>query len=71
MLVRAEVFNDFCAFFDNDFGFDDICSFRSRFGRRMHPELEAPVRCFAILQRRALFARSVDWSPRGNGLCRR
>lgn len=49
MLVGAEFFNDFYAFFDNDCGFDDVYSFRSRFGRRVRPELEALVCFFAIL----------------------
>lgn len=49
MLVGAEFFDDFFAFFDNDCGFDDVYSFRSRFGRRVRPELEALVCFFAIL----------------------
>lgn len=49
MLVGAEFLNDFYAFFDNDCGFDDVYSFRSHFGRRVRPGLEAPVRFFAIL----------------------
>lgn len=50
MLVGAEFFSDdFCAFFDDDCGFDDVYSFRSRFGRCVRPELETPLRFFAIL----------------------
>lgn len=33
MLVWREFLNDFYALLLNDCGFDDVCSFRSRFGR--------------------------------------